>query len=40
MCSGFLCRACGLISLEFMALFMVLICGLVHVFFLSLVANF
>jgi len=40
MCSELLCRVCGAISLDFMALFMVLVCGLIQVLFLSLVIKF
>jgi hypothetical protein len=39
-CSELLCHVCGVISLDFMALFMVLFCGLVQVLFLSLVIKF
>jgi len=36
---GFLCHVCGLISLEFVTLFMVLFCGLVQFLILSLIIN-
>ena len=40
MCSELLCHVCGAINLDFMALFLVLACGLVQVLFLSLVIKF
>ena len=40
MCSGFLCRVCGPISLRSWLFLWLLICGLVQVLFLSLGVNF
>jgi hypothetical protein len=40
MCSGFVCCACGLISLSSWLFLWFLICGLVQVLFLSVVVNF